>query len=237
MSIVSKYIIIAPSNYEVRFKQLNFTTLPIVTEKGGKKLTSGRSGTFPAQASEIMAPAHNGNLPYMMVGPSDFEAQGHAGNMSSWENLGKFIYQLKKGRDVLPEDIKKQVHELTDNLKDKRQKINVLYDFLQKNTHYISIQLGIGGLQPFDASYVATKNMAIAKHCQITWYHYLKKQAFLQNMLAIRATENAEQIITDFADIGQFNHVICCVPLQKDTVWLECTSESLPAGYLSGFTR
>ena len=64
---------------------------------------------------------------------------------------------------MLPEDIKKKVHELTDHLKDPREKINVLYDFLQKNTHYISIQLGIGGWQPFPADYVAAKRYGDCK--------------------------------------------------------------------------
>ena len=31
-----------------------------------------------------------------MFAPSDFEADGYKGNMSSWENYGKFIYQLVK---------------------------------------------------------------------------------------------------------------------------------------------
>lgn len=231
----SKYIIIAPSNYQVRYKQLNFSMPPVITEKDGKKTYVWEIKNIPSQTPEAFAPPRISILPYMMVAPSDFEAQGYAGNMSTWENYGKFIYQLKKGRDILPEDIKKQVHALTDNLKNPRQKIEVLYDFLQKNTHYISISLGIGGWQPFDASYVATKKYGDCKALSNYMIALLKEAGVTGKYVEIKSENNALPVITDFSK-SQFNHVICCVPLKNDTVWLECTSQSLPAGYLSGFT-
>lgn len=231
----SKYVIIAPSNYQVRYKQLNFTTPPLITEKGSQKTYVWDIRNISAQTPEILAPILNGNLPYLMVAPSDFEAQDYSGNMSTWENYGKFIYQLKKGRDVLPDDTKKEVHALTDHLKDPKEKIKVLYDFLQKNTHYISIQLGIGGWQPFDATYVATKKYGDCKALSNYMVALLKEAGINGKYVEIRAGKNAGSIVKDFSE-SQFNHVICCVPLQKDTVWLECTSQSLPPGYLSGFT-
>jgi Domain of Unknown Function with PDB structure (DUF3857)/Transglutaminase-like superfamily len=231
----SKYVIIAPKDYEVRYKQLNFTIPPIITEKGNRKTYTWEVKNIPALIPEELISNKYDLLPFMMVAPSDFEAEGYKGNMSDWENYGKFIYLLKKGRDALPQDTRNQVHELTDNLKDSKQKIDVLYKFLQANTHYISVQLGIGGWQPFDATSVATKKYGDCKALSNYMIALLKEAGIMGKYVEIRAGKNARPIVTDFAE-SQFNHVICCVPLQKDTVWLECTSESLPAGYLSGFT-
>ncbi|MEN9549839.1 MAG: hypothetical protein RIR12_2430 [Bacteroidota bacterium] len=42
-------------------------------------------------------------------------------------------------------------------------KVELLYTCLQKNIRYISIQLGIGGWQPYDAAYVANNDYGDCK--------------------------------------------------------------------------
>jgi hypothetical protein len=63
----------------------------------------------------------------------------------------------------------------------------------------------------------------------------LKEAGIKGHAVVTKGGEDYVDFVTDFTH-DPFNHVICCVPLAKDTVWLECTSQSLPAGYLSEFT-
>jgi hypothetical protein len=166
---------------------------------------------------------------------SDFEAQGYKGNMSTWESYGKFINQLRTGRDVLPGDIKRKVHELTDTMKDARIKLYALYDFMQNNTHYISIQLGIGGWQPFPADYVANKRYGDCKALSNYMVALLKEAGITGKYVEIRAGRDASSMVEDFPSF-QSNHVITCVPIGKDTIWLECTSQTESPGFMGSFT-
>jgi Domain of Unknown Function with PDB structure (DUF3857) len=231
----SKYVIIAPKDYLVRYKEIAYDKPPQIQEVGDKKIYTWEIRNIPARSREILAPEWSELVPHVMMAPSDFEAQGYKGNMSTWENYGRFLGDLMKGRDILPDNIKHKVHELTDHLDNSRQKVYVLYDYLQKNTRYISIQLGIGGFQPFDATEVAVKRYGDCKALSNFMVALLKEAGIKGNSVIIRGGEDAIPIEQDFPS-QQFNHVISCVPLQKDTLWMECTSQTIAAGYLSGFT-
>src|SRR5690242_8590338 len=106
---------------------------------------------------------------------------------------------------------------------------------MQKNTRYISIQLGVGGWQPFDATEVAKKLYGDCKAFSNYMFSLLKEAGIRSDYTLIRAGDDQNYMTDDFPS-NQFDHVILFVPLQKDTVWLECTSQTLPAGYLSAFT-
>ena len=231
----SKFTIIAPADYVVRFKQVNFSAAPVVSQKGDVKTYVWEIKNIPAKKVESGSPPFTEIAPVVYFAPSAFEVQGFSGNMSSWKEYGKFMYQLIKGRDVLPNDVKKKVHELTDQLKGDREKIFALYDFMQKNTRYISIQLGIGGWQPFEASYVAEKKYGDCKALSNYMIALLKEAGITGKYVEIYGGKNPPPFIEDFT-FSQSNHVISCVPLEKDTVWLECTSQTASPGYMGGST-
>ncbi|MDE3213874.1 MAG: DUF3857 domain-containing protein, partial [Bacteroidota bacterium] len=231
----SKYVIIAPKGYQVRYKELNFSQSPVIKEGRDQVTYTWEMDNVPAKKGQDEGFVTDYRLPSMMVAPSDFEEQGYSGNMDSWPNYGKFIYQLKEGKDSLPEDFKRQIHQMTDSLSNPLDKIRVLYQYLQQNTRYISIQLGIGGWQPFSANYVATKKYGDCKALSNFMVAMLKVAGLDGKYVEIRAGAHARPIEKDFP-ASQFDHVICCVPLKKDTVWLECTTGDYPSGFLGSFT-
>lgn len=231
----SKFTIIAPDDYTVRFKQFNFKGEPVVTQKGNTKIYTWEIKNIPAGKAEPGSPPFSETAPAVFFAPSKFEVEGYKGDMSSWEGYGKFMYQLIKGRDVLPDEIKKKVHELTDLLKADKEKIFVLYDFLQKNTRYISIQLGIGGWQPFEASYVAEKKYGDCKALSNYMIALLKEAGITGKYVEIYAGKSPPPFVENFS-FSQANHVISCVPMGKDTIWLECTNQTVSPGYMGSFT-
>ncbi|MEJ7609669.1 MAG: DUF3857 domain-containing protein [Ferruginibacter sp.] len=231
----SRFIVEAPEDFALRYKQNVFTAEPLTGKSGNKKTYTWEVKNLRAFEAEAYDPAESEITPSVYIAPSQFGFGDYKGDMSSWLSLGKFINELNKGRQQLPENVKQDVRRLTEKLTDPREKINVLYDYLQKNTRYISVQMGIGSWQPFDANYVATKKYGDCKALSNYMISLLTEAGITANYVIITSGENRKGLNEDFPS-PYFNHAIVCVPGNKDTLWLECTSQTVSAGYMGNHT-
>jgi hypothetical protein len=231
----AKFTVITPQDYTLRYKSFNYKGEPGQSIEKNKKLYTWSVENIPAITKESYAPRWHEITTTISIAPTDFEVQGIKGNMTSWKDFGKFIYELKKNRDELPDNVKQKIISLSASAQTDLEKIQLLYRFLQQNTRYISIQLGIGGWQPFDASYVSKKGYGDCKALSNYMYSLLKAVGIKSYYALVKAGDYDHYLMEDFPS-NQFNHVILCIPLKADTIWLECTSQTIAPGYMSEFT-
>lgn len=231
----SSISIITSPDYVIRFKPFNYKDAPQESQEKNKKVLSWKVNNMTAIETGYASPDWRDLTTMIYFGPTAFEVEKYKGNMATWQDFGKFVYTLTQGRDALPDNIKQTVHKLCDGLPNNKQKVEALYNFMQQNTRYISVQLGIGGWQPFDASYVANKRYGDCKALSNYMYSLLKEAGIKSYYTLIKAGDNVPDLVTDFPS-SQFNHAILCVPQSNDTIWLECTSQTVSPGYMGDFT-
>jgi len=189
---------------------------------------------IPAIKRWYFSPLALARSPYLLAATDDFEFGGIAGSMRSWKSLGEWAWKLNQGLDLLSEAEKKRVTEITSGLNGDREKAAALYHYMQSRTRYASIQLGIGGYKPAPAMEVSEKGYGDCKGLTNYMYALLKEAGITSHYTWVRSGTNRYIIPSFVAD--QFDHIILCVPLQGDTLWLECTSQTIPFNYLGTFT-
>lgn len=228
-------VVNAPDGYGIRYHQEDYNSEPRISKQAGVTKYLWEIKNLPAIKREFRGPGVSSRSPRVILAPTDFSMEGYEGSMETWKDFGLWIKQLNANRDRLPAELAREINDLVKDAPDDLEKIKRIYSYLQSNTRYVSIQLGIGGFQPFEASHVAENGYGDCKALTNFTYSMLKSVGIKSFYTLIRAGDNADDIITNFPS-SQFNHVILSVPMEKDTVWLECTSQQAPFNFLGGFT-
>jgi len=229
----STFTIQTPSTISFRYKEKNMVSKVSVTHQKDWDIYLWSIENNPPMEFEPFIT--DSQLPIVYTAPNDFEIDSYKGSMLTWNDLGKFYYTLNKNRDELPESTKQKIKELIGTETDTVKIIEILYKYMQCTTRYISLQLGIGGWQTMKAIDVGQKGYGDCKALS-NYMIALLKQAGIRALPVLNYAGNENnRVQVDFPN-NFFNHVIVCVPMIRDTIWLECTSQTKAMGFLGSYT-
>jgi hypothetical protein len=175
-------------------------------------------------------------LPRINFAADKFAFYGLEGSISNWQNFGKWIQGLNADVCTLTPQRAEEIKSMTANIKTDKEKAKFLYEYMQQSMRYVSVQLGIGGMKPFTATFVDQKKYGDCKALSNYMYALLKAVGIPSYYALITAGANAEPADVNFSR-NSFNHAILCIPFKGDTTWLECTSNTQAFGKLGPFTE
>ena len=230
---------VTPVNFPVRYHQHG---LPEATEQtlpsGKQKQTLWVLENIPAWRDEPFLPPVDSVSSWVMAAPVNFVIDGMKGSFTNWEEYGLWCYNnLLKGRDKLSAETLARVRKMTDGKSTSREKARCIYEYCQQKNRYISIQKGkTGGIRPAPADEVDRMSYGDCK-ALCNYIRVLLESVGIRTYYAIvQADARPANPPESFANANFGNHIILCLPLDGDTVWLECTDNKAPFGYLGSFT-
>lgn len=227
-------IVEVPINDSIRYKYENVESPEISIQNRFRKYT-WKYGYTPPASSEIHSLEDDIKAPYIHIVPLQFK-YGEPGSFDSWQSFGNWIFRLNRNKDKLTEEESLRVDNILKNIDNEKEKVKILYRYLQDYTRYINVSIKLGGLQTYPASYVCTHKYGDCKALTNYLQSMLKHAGIKSYYTLVDAGTKISEPDTDFPSQA-FNHVILTVPLAGDTVFLECTDKNIPFGYVGTFTQ
>lgn len=222
-------------------------TLRIKTEnlqQEAEVITNEKSQTYTWTATNInarkvepLSPIEHPNKMLVKIVPQTFQYFKRKGTVNDWKDFGKWVYdELLKDKQDLPAATVEKARHIASQFDNPKDKAKALYEYMQNKTRYVSIQIGIGGLEPFPASYVDRLGYGDCK-ALVNYMQALLAAVDIPSLYCVvEAGRQKVSLDESFANAVDGNHIILAIPFENDTTWLECTSNKHPFAYLGDFT-
>ncbi|WP_353779590.1 DUF3857 domain-containing protein [Winogradskyella sp. 3972H.M.0a.05] len=228
----SKYEIINTSGINLASKQTNFEGFNINQESDWVFVAEN----LKAIKREVYSPDFRSIVPYMKVALEEFDMKGLKGSNKDWNDFGKWMNdKLISNTRNLPQEVIDEVRVLVSDADSDLEKAKRVYQYVQDKTRYISVQVGIGGWKPIIAEDVDRLGYGDCKGLSNYTKALLEAVDVPAYYTVIYGGRSIRNMDKEFS-VTEGNHVILAVPHEEDYIWLECTSQTTPFGYIANFT-
>ena len=233
--IKSNYSFKHPTDIKIQKLESNFEGFTITKSESTTSVNYKITNVLPIK-EEALSFSYSKIFPKVKLASNTFFLAGVRGAANNWQEYGKWVYdKLLVNRNNLSQLTKDKVKEMVKGVSDPIERAKIIYEYVQNKTRYINIAIGIGGWQPMKTNEVDQLGYGDCK--ALTFY--TKSLFDVAEVPSFYTIVNSD---TDKTDIDkrsvtlQGNHVFLCLPTQKDTIWLECTSQKLPFGFINTTT-
>jgi len=157
-----------------------------------------------------------------------FELEGYTLEGVSWRSIGDWYRRMAADR-YLPETQDQPVP----GTEDARRVVEEIFSALTGATRYVSVQIGVGGWQPYAAEATAERGFGDCKDLTTLLVSRLRKAGIESYPVLIR-TRDLTRLDPEFPTL-RFNHVITVAIVGPDTLWMDptcslCSWDELPGG-------
>lgn len=228
------YRIENPKGLTIRTKEINFENYLI------KNISSRNTIAYTLTNSEAItredySPSFRSLVPSLMVGLREFALKGFFANVNNWSEFGHWMRSsLYEDRTNLNPLTIKKINEFVKKANTPLEKAKLVYEYVQNKTRYINVSIGISGWQPSLAKDVDELGYGDCKGLTNYTKALLDAVGVESNWTIVYA--NKKRDITKKFTSMQGNHMILNIPNGDQDVWLECTNQKLPFGFLGNFT-
>jgi hypothetical protein len=230
------YIFKNPKRIPFRKKEMNFDGYEITKFESDSQMRYSLKNQ-KAIKYENYAISSREILPQLKIALNQFSLKGVKGQASNWKEFGIWMHdKLIKDRGILDEATKIKVLKLVEGVSDPIEKTKIVYQYMQDKTRYISVQIGIGGWEPIAANKVDKVGYGDCKGLS-NYTKALLDVVGVKSYFTVVYAQQKRNIDKDFTSL-QGNHAILNVPIKNaEDIWLECTSQTAPFGFLGSFTE
>ncbi len=211
------YTLLTPEGMEIHEGRRGVDP-PTVRQEGGKVIRSYRILDIPAWVNEPGGPGYFDQGPYISVS-----------NFKEWEQMAEWWANLIAPQFVLGPEGEAQARALVDGKETVLDKVQAIYEYVQRTTHYIGLEFGIHGWKPYSARQVFDRKYGDCKDKALLINAMLETVGIPAEMVIV-ATVGRGEVPQHPPNLFLFDHAIAYVPSLD--LYLDATVEKAPMNAL-----